>query len=329
MYRTTDRARQWRVLALPFAAAFLAAACGAGAPATPTAGTAAPPTAAPGTAGPTDAAPTAAGTSPLVGPPNIEAPTTVGAGNVFEVTWTGPIGPRDFVTIVKATATKWTNEPYFYATYPSPQELTAPSEPGAYELWYVEGEGDTILFRRDIEVTAFVGSVDGPDQVPGGSEFDVTWTGPDGPGDYVTIVKAGAERWTNEDYFYTASAPKPSKLLAPVEGGAYELWYVLGADDTIAARAPITVLPPSASVQAPEGVDRGNQFDVAWTGPNGPGDFITIVAAGAGEAAYLDYCYTHDGPTCTLTAPDQGGQYEVRYTTGTNKVLASKPIVVR
>jgi Ca-activated chloride channel family protein len=314
MHRTTDRARHRGVLALPFAAAVLAVA---------------PPTAAAGTPAPTAGAATPAATSPLIGPPNIVAPDTVAAGSAFDVTWTGPIGSSDFITLVEPTATEWTNEPYFYATYSSPQQMTAPAAPGTYELWYVEGEGETILFRRDITVTAFVGSVDGPDEVTGNTEFDVTWTGPNAPGDYVTIVKAGATRWTNEDYFYTQGAVPPLKLLAPLEPGAYELWYVLGADDTIAARAPITILPASASVQAPEGVDRGATFDVAWTGPDGPGDFITIVAAGAAEAAYLDYCYTNEGPSCTLTAPDQGGPYEVRYTTGTNKVLASKPIVVR
>ncbi|HXG26777.1 MAG TPA: hypothetical protein VNL94_08000 [Candidatus Binatia bacterium] len=338
MHRLHDRARRGGALSMaPGAAksmalgaapvlllAALLAACGGGAPATPTAApsTDAPATAVPPTEGPT--APTA--TDPATGPAHIEAPTTVGAGVEFDVEFTGPNASGDYITIVKAGATKWTNEPYFYTNgATSPQKMTGPTEPGAYQLWYVDGDDDSILFRFDITVEAFVGSVDGPDEVGAGTIFEVSWTGPNGPGDYVTIVKSGATRWTNEDYFYTTEG-NPGTLQAPIEDGAYELWYVLGADDTIGARAPITVLPVVVSLTAPETAVANGDFEVAWTGPDGAGDFITIVEAGAPEAAYLDYCYTRDGPTCTLTAPDATGAYEVRYVTGQNKVIATRPI---
>ena len=79
------------------------------------------------------------------------------------------------------------------------------------------------------------------------TEFEVAWNGPNGPGDYVTIVKAGATRWTNENYFYT-TAGSPGTLLAPLEAGAYELWYVIGSDRTIQSRRPITVTAASATL---------------------------------------------------------------------------------
>ena len=322
----TDRTRHTGILIAALGATLVASACGGGA-----GPTAAPPTPPPAAQTPTAAPATSApATNPSTGEPSIGAPATVGAGAVFDVTWTGPNGAKDYITILKAGAAKWTDEQYFYtASNTSPGKLTAPAEPGAYQLWYVNGEDDSVLFRLDITVDAFVGSVDGPDSVAAGAEFEIVWSGPAGPGDYVTIVKAGSTRWTNEPYFYTASNPNPHKLQAPIEAGAYELWYVLGADDTIGARAPITVLPVSASVTAPTTADKGSDFEVAWTGPNGPGDFITIVEAGAPEAAYLDYCYTSVGPTCTLTAPDASGAYEVRYTTAANKVIATTPIAIK
>jgi Ca-activated chloride channel family protein len=246
---------------------------------------------------------------------------------VLAVAWTGPSAEGDYVTIVAAGATEWTNEDYFYTLEGSPSNLTTPSVPGGYELWYVSGEDESILARKSITITAFQGDLLAPDEVVGNTTFEVAWNGPDGPGDYVTIVPADAERWTNEDYFYTTEG-SPSTLTAPLAAGAYEIWYVIGSDDTIQARRPITVTETSASLDAPRNVDRGETFEVTWTGPDGPGDFVTIVPVGSPDAAYLSYFYTYAGPTGTLTAPDEAGNYEVRYVAGTDVVIESVPIVV-
>jgi len=83
-------------------------------------------------------------------------------------------------------------------------------------------------------------------------------------------------------------------------------------------------------VTAAARVDAGAAFEVSWTGPDNPGDYLTIVPAGAAEGAYLDYAYTADGSPVTLTAPDEAGRYEVRYVTGQgDRTLASAPVEVR
>jgi len=313
-------------LIAPLGIALLVAACGGGgAPATPTA---APATPVPATAPPA-ATPAPVATNVSTGDPSVKAAAQVAVGVSFDVEWTGPNAEGDYVTIVKAGATKWTNEPYFYTnTAPSPGKLTAPGTAGAYELWYVNGADDAVLARSNITVSAFAGALDGPDSVAGGTVFEVSWTGPNGPGDYVTIVKAGAAKWTNEDYFYTTVGPKGT-LQAPLEAGAYELMYVSGAGDTIQLRVPITVTAFSASVDGPGEVAKGGNVTIAWTGPNGPGDFITITAAGAPDAAYLNYCYTTVPSPCVIEAPDSAGAYEVRYVTAANVVLAREPLLVK
>ena len=91
-------------------------------------------------------------------------------------------------------------------------------------------------------------------------EFDVAWTGPNGPGDYVTIVKLGAEKWTNEDYFNTSGGPS-QKLLAPVEAGSYELWYVTGTDSVIQVRRPIAVTATSATLST---LSAGERCRCGW-----------------------------------------------------------------
>ena len=247
------------------------------------------------------------------GEANLDGPAEVGAGAKFAVNWTGPTKPGDYVTIVAAGAAKWTNEPYFYATTgASPGSLVAPIKDGAYALWYVSGATDTILARSAITVTPFSGALGGPAEVEAGSSFDVAWNGPNGPGDYVTIVAAGTVKWTNESYFYTNSG-NPGKLVAPVVAGDYVLWYVTGADDATMANQPITVTPYTVTLNAPGQVQHSATFQVVWTGPNGPSDYITIVPAGSPPDTYLSYAYTATGSPVTLTAPDIPGNYEVWY----------------
>lgn len=323
MHRTSSRALLGTALSL----VVLVAACGGGGTATPT--PAAPTTAvteAP-SAGPATAGPTA--TNPSTGTPGLDAPAEVQAGTEFEVTWTGPNAQGDYVTIVKLGATEWTNEDYFNTTGGSPQKLAASSVAGDYEIWYVSGADKKILVRRAIKILPFSGSLDAPASVEANKEFDVAWTGPNGPGDYVTIVKLGATQWTNEDYF-NASGGSPQKLLAPIEPGSYELWYVIGADRTIQVRRPITVTATTATVTAPEQVAKGAKFQVAWTGPNGPGDYVTIVKVGSAPSAYLSYFNASSGTPGTLTAPDEAGDYEVWYVAAQGPtVLAHVAIKVR
>lgn len=263
------------------------------------------------------------------GEASLDAPDEVEAGAEFEVAWTGPDGEGDYVTIVAEGADRWTNEPYFYTADGSTGDLVASTTAGDYEIWYVRGDDEEVLASRPITVTPFEGALQAPAEVMGNTEFEVSWNGPDGPGDYVTIVPEGADRWTNESYFYTADGATGT-LLAPIDAGDYEIWYVAGADDTVFATRPISVTPTEVSIETVTAVDAGAEFDVTWEGPDGPGDYLTIAPAGSPEGTYLSYVYTADGNPVTLTAPDQTGDYEVRYVAGQgDTTLAAFDIIVR
>ena len=309
----------------------------AAASATPTAASAtatlAPPTLAPPspTATPvTVATPTPAPTpGPVViGDPAINAPDSVPADTVFYVNWVGPNNQGDYITIVAAGKRKWNGEPFFYTYGGTPRPLQSSTTPGNYEIWYVNGANGKPRLKVSITVTPFVGSLDGPPSVAAGTEFNVAWTGPASPGDYVTIEPVGATQWVNESFFYASSSTPTGTLTAPLTDGAHELWYVAG-DKTVMLREPITVMPLSASVTGPASAAGGASFSVSWTGPNASGDFITIVAVGAEEGSYLSYAYTQYGNPATLTAPDTSGQYELRYVYGsTRQTIATASITI-
>jgi Ca-activated chloride channel family protein len=312
-------------LAASFAVLLLISACGSGGKASTAPSEAASPSTAASAAASTAAGPS----SQPTGEAALDAPAEVAAGAQFEVAWSGPNANGDYVTIVAAGAEKWTNEPYFYTNAASPGKLVAPVADGDYELWYVSGADDTIMVRRDIKVTSFVGTLDGPSEVEAGTTFEVAWTGPNGPSDYVTIVAVGASQWTDEPYFYT-SAGSTGELVAPIESGDYELWYVTGNDRNPRLREPITVTPYVVTLQAPASVKAGADFSVTWTGPDGPSDYITIVLAGSAPGTYNDYAYTSGGSPLTITAPDAPGSYEIWYASDRvkNLVFKSIPIIV-
>jgi Ca-activated chloride channel family protein len=262
------------------------------------------------------------------GEPSLDAPDEVEAGADFEVSWTGPDGQGDYITVVAEGATEWTNEPFFYTANGPTGTLVASTTDGDYEIWYITGGDEEILARRPITVTPFEGALSAPAEVEANTVFEVSWNGPDGPSDYVTIVAEGTGRWTNESFFYTANGPTGT-LTAPIEDGAYEIWYVAGADGTVFATRPITVTPYRITLQAPTAVDAGAEFEVEWTGPDGPGDYITIVPAGSPERTYFSFAYTASGSPATIIAGTETGNYEIRYIAGTGDTLASFDIVVR
>ena len=310
------------------------AGCGGGS--TPSASASAAPTGTPVASGATPSAvasaPATAEASATVkpgGPATLDAPAQVKGGAQFEVAWTGPQGPSDYVTIVALGTARWTNEPYFNAAGASPGKLVAPTAAGDYELWYVSNADGSILARRPISVTPFEGTLSGPSTVAAGSNFTVEWSGPDGPGDYVTIVAVGAKKWTDESYFYT-TAGSPGPLVAPMKAGEYELWYVTGFDSKTMARAAISVMPVAVTLEAPASVARDSTFQVTWTGPDGPRDYVTIAPAGSPDGTYLSYAYTADGNPATLTAPGDAGNYEIRYASDrVQGTFKSIPIIVK
>ncbi|MDZ7706125.1 MAG: VWA domain-containing protein [Trueperaceae bacterium] len=263
----------------------------------------------------------------------VDAPDEVVTGAAFQVMWQGPNNQGDYITIVEAGAEEGAYTSYAYTRSGNPVTITAPLEPGEYEVRYTteQTSPNPTLASTPITVTQADYAVDAPDEVTMGSSFEVMWQGPNNQGDYITIVEAGASEGSYMSYAYTSSG-NPVTITAPLEPGEYEVRYTTeqGSNPTLAS-TPITVTSATYSLDAPDTVAAGETFEVSWEGPNNQGDYITIVEAGASEGSYMSYAYTSSGDPVTLTAPSEPGEYEVRYTTeqaSPNPTLASTPITV-
>ncbi|OLV16307.1 von Willebrand factor type A domain protein [Deinococcus marmoris] len=175
-------------------------------------------------------------------------------------------------------------------------------------------------------------AVSGPKTAGAGSVIEVKWTGPNNPGDYVTIVKKGALTGEYKGYFYTKNG-NPGKLTVPLDPGEYEIRYSSekASPNPTLATAPITLTPPTYGLSAPKSVGAGSEIEVKWTGPNNPGDYVTVVKKGALVGTYTTYFYTTAGNPGRLTVPLNAGEYELRYSSEKatpNPTLASIPLTL-
>jgi Ca-activated chloride channel family protein len=247
-------------------------------------------------------------------------------GSKVSVKWSGPNRRGDYITIVRNGAGVTEYLHYQDTSSGNPVDITMPAEPGDYEMRYVLGAPQRVLAAVPIKLVETKASITGPATAVAGSLISIAWTGPGNPGDWITIVKPDVPVSTYNDYF-DAKTGSSNRLNMPVEPGDYEFRYVL-AGTSIIARTPIKILAPTATLQGPAKVAAGASFQVSWTGPNNPSDWVTIVASNRPDNEYGSYVDAPNPSPATLQAPAAPGSYELRYSLNGKKIIARKPIQV-
>ncbi|MEM9783795.1 MAG: VWA domain-containing protein, partial [Pseudomonadota bacterium] len=165
-----------------------------------------------------------------------------------------------------------------------------------------------------------------PDSTDIGASVAIGWRGPNAPGDYLSIARAGSALTAFEAYG-RLSGGNPLTLTAPRAPGAYEIRYISAAEGRILASRPLTLRAPEVTLDVPARVSPGGLFYVRWAGPGEPGDRLAIARpeepAGAGASAPRG-----PEPHADLTAPAEAGAYELRYLSAAGVVLARASFTV-
>ena len=131
--------------------------------------------------------------SDALGEATVDAPASTGVGSEVAVTVSGTGNPRDFVTIVPKGDREGSYGGYQYVQKPGTFKLTAPAKPGDYEVRVLGADTPyPTLARRPIRIDAVAATFEAPEQVSAGAKFQVKWSGPDNPGDYVGIGNAAS-----------------------------------------------------------------------------------------------------------------------------------------
>ena len=257
---------------------------------------------------------------------SVSGPETAMAGTRHEISWTGPAGDRDWVTVTAPGARDNAYTDYAYMRTGNPVTIRMPLEPGDYEIRYVQN-GKKVIARRNVTVTAAEASLDAPETAEAGSTVKVAWTGPAEDRDWVTVTAPDARENSYTDYEYPQKKGNPLDIDMPVEPGVYEFRYVLDGKKVV-ARKSVTVTDATASLDAATSVSAGADLSVAWTGPAYHRDYITIAEPDANDRAYKSYKYARTGSPVVLKAPAEPGEYELRYVLAGKRVIARRNITV-
>ena len=259
---------------------------------------------------------------------SLRSPPTVLAGAPFYVVWSGPNHPGDFITIVDPQAPAGTRGYSQETAIDEVLKLIAPIEPGPQEIRYVIGRTGRILGRIPITVSPIPVSLVAPDHAVLGSIISVTWSGPNNPRDYLTVVPSGGANDADEDHVNT-SLGSPLNITVPDNSGDAEIQYVAGGSHKVLGRRPLTVTLPITTLSTPTEAPAGSMVEIRWVGPDHPGDCITIVPKGARDGIIANSTKTAQGSPLTVVVPIDPGHAEFRYMTGRrSRVLARSQITL-
>jgi Ca-activated chloride channel family protein len=168
----------------------------------------------------------------------------------------------------------------------------------------------TQAVKVEPEVPLPTASLDAPASVDQRAEFNVAYDGPKEDGDQIHISWPGSRPGQYLRNVRVRADGKPAHFTAPAESGDYEIRYWLPSRGKVIAQAPIRVAEVGVKLSAPESVDQGAEFEVAWSGPTDPNGVIEVVPRGGG--APFSFVRARGSPV-KLDAPGKPGSYLVRY----------------
>lgn len=255
-------------------------------------------------------------------------PPEVDAGAPLPVTWSGPGNAGDYVTIVRPASGSSEYGSYRETREGAQLELTAPIEPGSWEVRYVAVRSKTVLARGALVVRAATADVTAPAAVVAGAAFAVQWRGPNRAGDYLTVVPQGTPDGQYRSYAETAKGATLT-LTAPIDAGEAEVRYVTGTGAKVLARRAVRVTAASVTISAPAEAVAGSRVTITWAGPRNTGDYLTIVPKGTRDGSYGNYTDADKGSPLAVTAPIEPGAAEIRYMSGQGaRVLARRELTL-
>jgi len=283
---------------------------------------------------------------------SLSAPDVVAAGSTFEVDWSGPLTPGDALFIEKPDlASAYYQGPRTRLTEGEAATITAPPEPGRYEIRYVMFNGYTtypgmqhaVQVRRPLTVTDVVARITAPDTAVGGSTISMQVEPPgEWEDDAISVVQPGALKSnakSRNSLIRMKQADGRFYIRVPDLPGQYEIAYFLNPGSRVVTREPLTITRASASVDAPDSVKVGEAFDVTYSGPAFSGDRIIIAPADTpdekmwGWNANYGFFVKQDENVGTYrenqsTRNLKPGNYEARYVTGLQHIVLARDSII-
>ena len=261
-------------------------------------------------------------------PAGVEVPNEVFAETTFEAKWNGPANSSDFLIIRSEDGATNHNVAYIGGSgLASPTIMTAPAEAGTYRVHYSLRDS-TSLASAKLYVVTPEATIEAPDSMTAGTEFEVTWSGPKNEFDSLRIVDLEGNQTNEYVMIGDQKVGKTVSLTAPVELGEYVVQYTT-LSKKILAQAPIRVTEAMATVKVPEEVYAGAPIDVVWTGPKNDTDRLEIYDNKGkklnNHAILKSRKYVSPA---VMTAPEESGDYVIVYLASNKKIIAEAALTV-
>ncbi len=261
----------------------------------------------------------------------LDLPETVTISAPVTVKFKAPVQPADWIGWVKAGAADTAYVLYARPTAESDTiQVNAPAEPGDYEMRYSNDQAETPFARKAFKVVPATLGLTAPETAMAGTRISIQWTAPALGHLFISIVEKADGAGSYNAYKRLDGGENPMLLQAPRKTGDLEIRIADEQQTKVLFARPIKLTEMKATLKGPAEAAVGSLINVEWTGPAGEGDFVTFAKAGGPDSEYLNYAYVTDAPaTIDLKAPDEPGQYELRYTTQDSKVLIRQAIQVK
>jgi len=194
------------------------------------------------------------------------------------------------------------------------------------QLRKYEEMGESILGEIEIDVPGHRIRIESPSRIPVDNMIPITWGEIAGPGDFLTMVPAGAA-------YEKTGRPRSAEdgleldMNPPPDLCTWEIRYYSGLSNTILSRAAVELFDRPAGLLLPEAIIVSREFELDWYGPGGKGDAIILVRDGEEDSEYLSWAEAEESPVL-LTAPKSPGDYRIRYLTENGEILAEVPVKV-
>lgn len=170
----------------------------------------------------------------------VSGPASIMAGDVYRFEARGPVDARHWIGFAAVGSGPGDYRDYTRpAASPASGVLSAPVEPGNYELRYVLNEGERVAASQPVTVTPANATLAPAGEPLAGQPLRVAFTGPRGGGIWVGFVRTG----TLDHVTYVsvrADGEAAVEVMAPAEPGRYELVFVAGEVPLV--RQTVTVL---------------------------------------------------------------------------------------
>ena len=261
--------------------------------------------------------------------------STAVIGEPVMVSWTGKVSDDDYIAIVPKGAAEGEFGNYSQVRKHLQRALTAPADPGMYEVRYILRQGNKTLARADIELVAAEVNVSGPEQVRAKSEMTVSWTPTVNEADYIVLAPVGSPDNDFSQYFSIRGQTERA-MKTPETPGLYELRYVLKEGTRVLARQMIDVVPETAAlndgamIEAPDAAAAGSLVSITWQVEQESSDQrLTLAAPDQAIFTWITAQKMNGLTEVEIKMPDAPGIYELRILdVPRQSVLAQRVITV-